>query len=246
MDILLVLHTLSCEFIHVGEDFILTGLSLTFTPSDLTERIVVEFISDASFEGQEYVTISLSPVDSTIVITGESNFTFVINDSAVDPCTPTPCHPRALCSIVDDGMNVSCNCTPPYDGDGYANCSLPDPCLSSPCHPNATCMPVNDTDPGGSTMGTVSSSHSRMSNSSSGDGLMGVELDGVVCFCDTPHVGDGVESCDLPDPCDSNPCDENASCERIIDEDSQEVDFNCSCNSTFVGDGFTCSREFLS
>ena len=49
----------------------------------------------------------------------------------------------------------------------------------------------------------------------------------------------------VPDPCLTEPCDPNASCQR---EGLLSDNFTCSCNPPFtVGDGFNCSckRSFL-
>ncbi len=41
----------------------------------------------------------------------------------------------------------------------------------------------------------------------------------------------------VPDPCLSDPCDVNAMCTRV---DLLSTDVMCTCNSPFVGDGFSC------
>ena len=41
----------------------------------------------------------------------------------------------------------------------------------------------------------------------------------------------------VTDNCDSNPCDDNASCE------STEDSFICTCNEGFIGDGLSCAGE---
>lgn len=44
--------------------------------------------------------------------------------------------------------------------------------------------------------------------------------------------------CAGPDPCQSGPCHVRATCER---EDPITDSFNCTCQSPFIGDGFSCS-----
>lgn len=207
-------------------------------------------LSDSIVEEQEHVTISLIPVDNVINIVGDLNFTIFINDSSDNLCTPSLCHPKAVCTEINNGTNTSCDCVPPYMGDGFTNCSLFDPCMTSPCHPNATCTSTKNTT--GSGMRTQQSgSHSIMPGFNSGDAMLSGSGSGMdndetfTCVCNSGLVGDGGTIC-VPNPCDLSLCDENAVCEWFIEDGAAEhsVGFNCTCNATFVGDGFSCSREF--
>ena len=196
--------------------------------------------SDNVTEGDEYLAITLVPSDS-IAIYGSSTITLIIGDRGDDLCTPTPCHPEAVCTVANNGTNASCVCLPPYEGDGF-NCRPFDPCDPSPCHPNATCTL------GMSGSGSVRSRSDYEfsgfgSSSGSGSGMeSGRGPHEATCTCDPPLLGDGRALC-VPDPCDPSPCDQNAVCQRVYAGGSS-VDFNCSCRETFVGDGLTCSREY--
>ena len=43
-----------------------------------------------------------------------------------------------------------------------------------------------------------------------------------------------------PDPCLSNPCDQNADCQQV----GLTGDFTCTCRPTYTGDGIFCTSEF--
>ena len=214
--------------------------SITFTPSRSSQTLLVLIIDDDVFEGEEYFSVKLVPLtDDITIISYNSELTVIIQDDD-QLCNPTPCHPRANCSIIN-GMGVSCDCLQPYVGDGY-NCRLADPCSPSPCHQNATCTTQEansssaTTDSGSGLIAPDYSSSGSGSSSGSSSGMEGMDI--AVCTCDAPFVGNGTH-CDVVDPCDPSPCSESAVCESVMRENGS-VDYNCVCKPMFTGDGVTC------
>lgn len=183
-----------------------------------------------------------------------------------NPCTDSPCHENATCTV--SSANVSCDCIHPYMGDGYV-CQLQDQCYPSTCHQNATCILLVNSSSGSADssieMSGSSSGASGSGSSASGSGLNdkvsgsssnlkpknsgscsgsgeGDQL--AVCLCNSPYTGNGTH-CDPPGPCEVTPppCSANAECASIPGENGTE-EANCTCLAGYMGSGQTCIREY--
>lgn len=220
-------------------DFNFEPSILIFTAANTSQLITVVPLDNNVSEPDKSLVLQLTPPTNISILSGSEIVVIIVDDD--NPCVVSPCDERATCSFV--GNNISCDCVPPYEGDGYV-CQLPDVCVPFPCHQNATCTPVNATNSGsgsGSDSGSGSGSGSH-SNSGSGSGVhLTLESGGgeqaFRCECTPPYVGNGTY-CEPPDPCEETPCDVNADCVSF-----DGIGFNCTCRPTFVGDGMTCMRK---
>ncbi|KAK2091262.1 stabilin 1 [Saguinus oedipus] len=160
----------------------------------------------------------------------------------VDPCAHGHggCSPHANCTKVAPGQRT-CTCQDGYVGDGEL-CQEINSCLihHGGCHIHAECIPTGpqQVSMAGVDMRAMPYPHrgagQLLAPSSPTDGNWGQ----VSCSCLEGYSGDGIQTCDLLDPCSKNNggCSPYATCKST--GDGQRT---CTCDTAHtVGDGLTC------
>ena len=162
----------------------------------------------------------------------------------IDDCADNPCLNGGSCR---DGMNnFTCDCVFGYGGEDCGTildlCS-PDTCLNGgTCNTTAPgitecyCTPLY-TGPACATYINLCLEPDRCAN---GGVCVPTELDGAPAFtCNCSDIYRGT-TCEIFDPCYTQPCHNNASC--VVDN-STELEYRCDCISPFIG--YTCFYQDL-
>lgn len=161
---------------------------------------------------------------------------YCIGDTSCDACDA-----NATCEEPEEeGLRAECTCNEGYEGDGYT-CTPMTVVCDPECDDNATCLITDegtgcDCDEGYEGDGVDCSAITC--DPACGENALCID---DVCECEENFEGDPLDGCTaMEDPCDPNPCANDATCEADAESASG---FACDCPAGWEGD--LCEDEVV-